>query len=144
MNIRKVAALVLAGSLALVAASCHESKDSMDHTALVNMGGLDALVKYMDAWKDTMSANPQLAGKLTADDMTMVTKGFGNEVAKASGIPTPNQGVDLMQVLEPKHLSHDDLKAMGDALQAAAKGQMLSPDATKAAMDLWEGVAKHL
>lgn len=143
-NMRKVAALALAASLALVAASCHESKDSMDHTALVNMGGVDGLVKFMDAWKDTMSANPQLSKDLTADDMTMVTRGFGNEVAKAGGIPTPNAGVDLKQVLEQKHLSKDDLTAMGNALNAAAKGQMLSPDATKAAMELWEGVVKHL
>ena len=143
-RMRTLSAWVLVASLALAAASCKESKESMSPTALANMGGMDGLTKFMAAWKDTMSANPQLSKTLTADDMTMVTRGFGNEVAKAGGIPTPNAGVDLMQVLEQKHLSKDDLKAMGDALQVAAKGNMLSPDATKAAMELWEGVARHV
>ena len=108
-RMRSVGALVLMASLALAAASCKESKESMSPTTLANMGGVDGLVKYMDAWKDTMSANPELSKTLTADDMTMVTKGFGNEVAKAGGIPMPNAGVDLKQVLEQKHLSKDNL-----------------------------------
>jgi hypothetical protein len=143
-RMRRVGALVLMASLALAAASCKESKESMSPTTLANMGGMDGLVKYMDAWKDSMSANPTLSKTLTADDQTMVTRGFANEVAKAGGIPTPNAGVDLKQVLEQKHLSKDDLKAMGDALHSAAKGNMLSPDATKAAMELWENVAKQV
>lgn len=141
---RRMGALVLAAALAIVAASCHESKESMSPTVLVNMGGLDALTKFMASWKDTMSANPSLSQKLTADDMTMITRGYGNEVAKESGIPTPNAGVDLKQVLADKHLSHEDLAAMGSALQAAAKANMLSPDAMKAAMDLWDDTVKHL
>src|SRR5262249_14117402 len=101
-NVRRLGALALAVSLALAAASCKESKHSMSSTALANMGGMDGLTKFMGAWKDTMSANPQLSKDLTADDMTMVTRGFGNEVAKAGGIPMPNAGVDLKQVLEQK------------------------------------------
>src|SRR5262249_61458295 len=103
-------------------------KYSYSQRAQANGGGIDGLTKNMDAGKVPMSANPQLAKSLTADDMTMVSKGFGNEVAKAGGIPMPNTGVDLKQVLEQKHLSQDDLKAMGNALQAAAKGTLLSPD----------------
>ena len=143
-RMHRMGALVLMASLALSAASCKESKESMSPTALANMGGVDGLTKYMDAWKAAMSANPDLSKALTADDMTMVTKGFGNEVAKAGGIPMPDAGVDLKQVLEQKHLTSDNLKAMGEALQSAAKTNMLSPDATKAAMDLWEDVAKHV
>lgn len=143
-RMRRMGALVLMASLALSAASCKGSKDSMSPTTLANMGGIDGLTKYMDAWKDAMSANPDLSKALTADDMTMVTKGFANEVAKAGAIPMPNAGVDLEQLLKQKHLTSDNLKAMGDALGAAAKTSMLSPDATKAAMELWEDVAKHV
>jgi len=76
--------------------------------------------------------------------MTMVTKGFVNEVAKAGGIPMPNSGVDLTAVLEQKHLSKADLTAMGDALNTATKGNMISPDGAKACEEIWGDVVKHL
>src|SRR5262252_3337654 len=108
------------------------------------MGGIDGLTKLMDSWKTNMSANPELSKSLSADDMTMVTKGFANEVAKAGGIPMPNSGVDLTAFLQGKHLSQSDITAMGDALKAATKGNMISPDGAKACEEIWGDVAKHL
>jgi hypothetical protein len=143
-RMRKVAVWALVGCLAVGAVGCKESEESMSPTALANMGGIDGLTKFMASWTDSMSANPSLSQSLTKDDMTMVTRGFANEVAKAGGIPMPNAGVDLKAVLEQKHLSQDNLTAMGNTLSAAAKGNLLSPDATKAAMDLWENVVKQV
>jgi hypothetical protein len=60
-------------------------------TALANMGGVDGLTKFMDAWKDTMSANPQLSKTLTADDMKMVTRGFGNRWPRQAEFRRPTR-----------------------------------------------------
>jgi hypothetical protein len=137
----KVAVLALAASLALGAGGC---KDTMDTNMLTQMGGIDGLTKYMNNWSSAMSADEVLAKSLSADDMNMISRGFANEVAKACEIPMPHGGVDLVQVLQEKNLSKENLDAMGGALKAAASTSQLTPDATKGALGLWDGVVKKL
>ncbi|HKA23976.1 MAG TPA: hypothetical protein VKF80_03245 [Candidatus Eisenbacteria bacterium] len=139
--VRRLAALLLVTLMAGVGFGC---KSDLPPSTFANMGGLDGLTKYMSAWTDTMSANPELTKSLTADDMKMVARGFGNEVAKAAEIPMPSAGVDLVSVLKGKHLSAAQLTAMGSALQSAGSASMLSPDAMKGVMELWNGVVKHV
>ena len=137
----KAAMLALAVTLALGAGGC---KDTMDTTTLTQMGGVDGLTKYMANWTSLMSADEVLSKSLSADDMDMISRGFTNEVAKAAEIPMPHGGVDLVQVLQGKNLSKENLDAMGGALKTAAATSKLSPDATKGAMSLWDGVVKKL
>jgi len=137
----KVAVLAFAAALALGAGGC---KDTMDSTTLTQMGGIDGLTKYMANWSGAVAADETLNKVLSADDMDMVSRGFANEVAKAAEIPMPHGGVDLVQVLQGKNLSKENLDAMGGALKAAAATSKLSPDATKGAMSLWDGVVKKL
>ena len=136
---RMLAVMAVATALTLGATSCKD--EAMAPTTLANMGGMDGLSKLMTNWTAAMAAVPALGSALSADDMTMVTKGFVNEVAKASKIPLPNEGVDLVQVLKGKSVSAENLTAMGEALKSAAGTTQLSPDATTAAMGLWDGVA---
>jgi hypothetical protein len=137
----KVAVLALAVSLAVGVGGC---KDTMDPTLLAQMGGIDGLTKLMSTWTDTMKANEELNKSLNANDMDLISRGFANEVAKAGEIPMPAERVDLVQVLQEKNLSKENLGAMGDALKGAAVTQKLSSDAAKGVMSLWSGVVKEL
>jgi len=137
---RTVAVLSFAIAMALGTTSCN---DAVAPTMLANMGGMDGAAKFMTNWTSAMSANEALSKSLTADDMSMVARGFTNEIATASKIPIPNAGVDLVQVLKDKNLSKENVTAMGDALKAAAGTSQLSPEATKGAMSLWDGVVKR-
>src|SRR5215467_2743603 len=112
--VRGVTGLALVALLAVV--GC---KSSLPPSTLANMGGVEGLTKFTAAWTDTMSTNPELTKSLTPDDMNMLAKGFGNEVAKAAEIPTPNAGVDLEQLLNSKHLTKQQLLDMANALGAA-------------------------
>jgi len=137
-SMRILAAMTFAAVLSLGAAGC---KDAMAPSVLANMGGMDGVSKFLDNWTAAMSADANLSKALTADDMSMITRGFTNEVAKASEIPMPNAGVDLVQVLKDKHLSKPNLEAIGAALKSATVTSKLSPDATKGAMNLWKAAA---
>jgi hypothetical protein len=137
----KAAVLALAVTLALGAGGC---KDTMDPTMLAQMGGVDGLTKFMSNWSGAVAADEVLSKSLSADDMDMISRGFANEVAKAAEIPMPHGGVDLVQVLQGKNLSKENLDAMGGALKTAAATSKLTPDATKGALGLWDGVVKKL
>ena len=139
---RTVAVLAFATALTFGATGCKD--EAMAPTMLANMGNMDGLSKLMTSWTGAMAANTALSGALTADDMGMVSRGFVNEVAKASKIPLPNEGVDLPSVLKAKNLSAENLAAMGEALKGACSTMALSPDATKGAMSLWDGAVKQL
>lgn len=139
---RMVAVMAVATALTLGATSCKDA--AMAPSMLANMGGMDGLSKLMVNWSGAMSAVPGITSALSADDLSMVTKGFVNEVAKVSKIPLPNAGVDLAEVLKGKSVSAENLTAMGDALKTAAGTSQLSPEATSGAMSLWDGVAKKV
>jgi hypothetical protein len=136
------AVLALAVSLVLGVAGC--KNDAMTPTTLDEMGGMEGVTKLVAGWTGAMSANETLSKSLTADDMNLVGRGFATEVAKASKVPSENSGVDLVQVLQSKNLSKENLTAMRDALQAAAGTNRLSPEATKGALGLWDGVVKQV
>jgi len=131
---RSAAVFALAVALSVSGVAC---KDGMKHTVLANMGGMEGVTKLMQNWTSAMAADASLSQALTADDMNMVARGFATSVAKASEMPTPNDGVDLVKVLKDKNLSKDTLGAMGAALEKACGTSALSPDATKAAKHLW-------
>jgi hypothetical protein len=140
-SMRALAVLAFVTAMTLGAASC---KDSLAPSMLANMGGMDGVTKLMANWTGAMSANEALSKSLSADDMSMITRGFVNEVAKASEVPMPNAGVDLVEVLKGKNLPKESLTGVGDALKVATGTTQLSPEATKGAMGLWEGVVNKL
>lgn len=138
-SMRVLAALMFAAVLSVGAAGC---KDAMAPSILANMGGMDGVAKFLDNWTASMSADANLAKALTSDDMSMITRGFTNEVAKASDIPMPNAGVDLKQVIKDKAMTNETLTGVRNALITASGTSKLSPDAAKGALALWDGVAK--
>lgn len=138
-SMRVFAALMFAAVLSVGAAGC---KDAMAPSILANMGGMEGVAKFLDNWTAATAADANLAKSVTADDMGMITRGFTNEIAKASDIPMPNAGVDLKQVIQDKHLTAETLTGLRNALTTAAGTSKLSPDATKGALALWDSVAK--
>ncbi len=132
--LKVLAALSVVGALMVGSTGC---KDNTAPTMLANMGGMEGVSKLMQNWGSAVAGNADLSKLVSSDDMGMIARGFTNEVAKASKIPMPNEGVDLPKVLKDKGLSKANLDALGAALDSAAGVTKLSPDATKAAMELW-------
>jgi hypothetical protein len=138
---RVVAATMLAAVLTIGAAGC---KDAMAPSVLANMGGMDGVAKFLDNWTSTVAADANLSKTVTADDMGMIAQGFKTEIAKASEVPLPSAGVDLVQVLTDKKYPKESLTGLRGALQTATVTSKLSPDATKGALGLWDQTVKKL
>ena len=136
MRFRKLAAVIAVGTLALSPiTSC-----KMDSSLLQNMGGMEGLSKFNDAFGANLLANPATYKFFDRAAVDMVKRGITTEVAKISKVPMPNEGVDLRAVLKEKKLDSEGKKAFKASAEKATKDVALSPAAAKEMMSLINGV----
>lgn len=109
---------------------------------LANMGGMEGLSKFNDAFAANLTADPAVSKYIDAASADMVKRGVTTEVAKESKVPTPSDGVDLTAYLKGKNLDSAAIAGFDKAANKAAKDVALSPDATKAMTSMLSNVMK--
>lgn len=136
MRFRNLAAAVAVGILAMSPVTgC-----KMDSSLLQNMGGMEGLSKFNDAFGANLLADPAVSKVLDAAAVDMVKRGITTEVARISKVPMPNEGVDLKAVLKEKKLDNEAKKGFKASAEKATKDAALSPAASKEMMSLINGV----
>jgi hypothetical protein len=98
---------------------------------LANMGGMDGLAKFNDAFAANLLADPAVSKFIDQAGADMVKRGVTTSVAKASNVPAPTDGVDLTAFLKEKNLDSAAIDGFRKAATKAATDVALSPDATK-------------
>jgi hypothetical protein len=139
-RLMKMFALIAVGMLALTPVMA--CKDSA--TMLENMGGMEGLTKFNDAFGTALMANPAVSKFLDEAAIGMVKKGVTTEVAKMSGMPLPSDGVDLATFLKEKNMDEAGVKGFRDSATKAAQDAAFSPTASKGMMSMLDGVLKGL
>ncbi len=135
MRFRNLAAAIAAFVLAMTPiTSC-----KMDSSLLQNMGGMEGLTKFNDAFGANLLANPAVSKFMDAAAVDMVKRGITTEVAKISKIPLPSEGVDLSAVLKGKNLDKEAKKGFKASAEKATQDVALSPAASKEMMSLING-----
>ena len=135
MRFRNLAAAIAVGLLAMSPITgC-----KMDSSLLQNMGGMEGLTKFNDAFGTNLLADPAVSKFLDAAAVDMVKRGITTEVAKISGIPLPSEGVDLKAVLKEKNMDKGAKKGFKASAEKATKDVALSPAASKGMMSLTNG-----
>jgi len=137
--LRFTAVLALAALAFAPTTGCKEAA-----TLLENVGGTNMLSQFNDALGANLLATPSVSKFLDAGAVDMVKRGITSEVAKASGMPMPSDGVDLAAVLKEKNMDAAGVQGFKDSADKACKDVALSPDATKGMMSMINGVLKGL
>ena len=138
MRFRNLAASVAMAILAISPlAGCKDATTAT--TLLQNMGGMDGLAKFNDAFGANLLAHPAVSKFLDAAAVEMVKRGITTSVAKAAKIPLPNEGVDLHTVLDEKKLDKAAKQGYMDSAEKATKDVALSPAAAQSMMSLLKG-----
>jgi hypothetical protein len=136
MRFRSLAAAVTVGMLAMSPlAGCKQAT-----SLLQNIGGMEGLTKFNDAFGANLLANPAVSKFLDAAAVDMVKRGVTTEVAKISDMPMPTDGVDLRTVLKEKNMDKEGKQGFKDCAEKATKDVAFSPAAAKGMMSLIGGV----
>ena len=136
----KFAALIAVAGLTIAPLTgCKEAA-----TVMANMGGMEGVSKFNDAFAANIAANPAVSKFIDPAAADMVKRGVTTSVAKEAGMPIPSDGVDLNSFLKEKNMDKAGIQGFKDSATKAAKDVALSPEATKGMTSMLDAALKGL
>ncbi|MGH7741789.1 MAG: hypothetical protein ACRENS_07195 [Candidatus Eiseniibacteriota bacterium] len=136
----KLAAVLAVAVLAIAPVTGCKQAPSL----LANIGGMEGLSKFNDAFAANLLADPAVSKYIDQAGADMVKRGVTTSVAKASNVPIPSDGVDLTSFLHEKNLDEGAIAGFKNGANKAAKDVSLSPEATKGMTAMVDEVLKGL
>jgi hypothetical protein len=125
------------------AAAAASGSASMTKTLVDQLGGMSTVSQLAEAFGANLTASP-LAKVLDPAAITQTQQGLVNEVAKASAMPAPHPGSDMLAALSGKVTDPEGVGTLTNALSAAADQMHIGATEKTALMALLAPITSRL